>query len=38
LPLYAANAAVSIFCWDAGELRRDQITPTALPSCRQTAS
>ena len=38
LPLYAANAAVSIFCWDAGELRRGQITPTALPSCRQTAS
>ena len=38
LPLYAANAAVSIFCWDAGELRRGQITPTALPSSRQTAS
>ena len=24
--------------WDAGELRRGQITPTALPSSRQTAS
>ena len=39
LPLYdAANAAVHILNRDAGELRLGQITPTALPSSRQTAS